>query len=41
MYCNVIVTSPLDQLFTYKVRNKQLVQVGSIVLVPFGKKKIT
>jgi primosomal protein N' (replication factor Y) len=39
MYCNVIVTSPLDQLFTYKVRNKQLVQVGSIVLVPFGKKK--
>ena len=39
MYCNVLVTKPLDHTFTYKVRADQSVELGSVVSVPFGKKK--
>ena len=39
MFCNVIVTRPFDQIFTYKLKKGQSVKEGSIVCVPFGKKK--
>ena len=39
MFCNVIVTRPFDQIFTYKVKKDQIVKVGSIVSIPFGKSK--
>ena len=39
MYCNVIVTRPFDHAFTYRIKNNQKVKIGSIVSVPFGKKK--
>ena len=39
MFCNVIVTRPFDQVFTYKPKKGQSVKEGSIVRVPFGKKK--
>ena len=37
MFCNVIVTRPFDQIFTYKLKKDQILQEGSIVSVPFGK----
>jgi len=39
MYCNVLVTKPFDQYFTYKFNIHQKIKKGSLVLVPFGKKK--
>ena len=39
MYCNVLVTKPFDQYFTYKFNIHQKIKNGSLVLVPFGKKK--
>ena len=39
MYCNVIVTRPFDLAFTYRIKNNQKVKIGSVVSVPFGKKK--
>ena len=39
MFCNVIVTRPLDQVFTYKLKEGQTAKEGSVVLVPFGKTK--
>ena len=39
MYCNVIVTRPFDRTFTYSIKKNQKVKIGSIVSVPFGKKK--
>jgi len=39
MYCNIIVTRPFDQTFTYRIKSNQKVKVGSIVSIPFGKKK--
>jgi len=39
MYCNVIVTRPFDHVFTYRIKNNQKVKIGSVVSVPFGKKK--
>ena len=39
MYCNVLVTKPFDHTFTYKVKRGQILEVGSVVNVPFGKKK--
>ena len=39
MYCNVLVTKPFDQYFTYKFYINQKIKRGSLVLVPFGKKK--
>ena len=38
MYCNVLITKPFDHTFTYKLKSDQIVEKGSIVLVPFGKK---
>ena len=37
MFCNVIITRPFDQKFTYKLKKDQIVKEGSIVCVPFGK----
>ena len=37
MFCNIIVTRPFDQVFTYKLKKGQNVREGSIVSVPFGK----
>ena len=37
MFCNVIVTRPFDQIFTYKLKKGQMVKEGSIVSIPFGK----
>ena len=37
MYCNIIVTKPFDQVFTYKLKKGQTVKKGSVVNVPFGK----
>ena len=37
MFCNVVVTRPFDQVFTYQLKNGQIVKEGSIVSVPFGK----
>ena len=39
MYCNVLVTKPFDHYFTYKFNIYQKVRRGSLILVPFGKKK--
>jgi len=39
MYCNVLIIKPFDQTFTYKVKNGQHLDIGSVVNVPFGKKK--
>jgi len=39
MFCNVIVTRPFDQVFTYKLQKGYVVEKGSIVNVPFGKSK--
>ena len=39
MFCNVIITRPFDQVFTYKLKKGQTVKEGSIVRVPFGKSK--
>ena len=39
MFCNVIVTRPFDQVFTYKLKEGQTAKEGSVVLVPFGKTK--
>ena len=39
MFCNVIITRPFDQRFTYKLKKGQRVIEGSIVKVPFGKSK--
>ena len=38
MYCNVLVTRPFNDAFTYKIGAKQKVQIGSVVSVSFGKK---
>tara|TARA_Y100000590_G_scaffold453119_1_gene597552 strand:+ start:52 stop:2019 length:1968 start_codon:yes stop_codon:yes gene_type:complete len=37
MFCNVVVTRPFDQVFTYQLKNGQVVKEGSVVYVPFGK----
>ena len=37
MFCNVIVTRPFDQIFTYKLKRDQIVKEGSIVSIPFGR----
>ena len=39
MFCNIIITRPFNQVFTYKLKKDQVVEVGSIVSVPFGKSK--
>ena len=39
MFCNVIITRPFDQIFTYKLKKGQVVKEGTIVGVPFGKSK--
>ena len=39
MYCNILVTKPFDQYFTYKFNIHQKIKRGSLVLVPFGKTK--
>ena len=39
MYCNILVTKPFDQVFTYKLSSNQECRVGNIVSVPFGKKE--
>ena len=39
MYCNILVTKPFDQYFTYKLNINQKIKRGSLVLVPFGKTK--
>ena len=36
MYYNIIVARPFDQVFTYE-SNNQTLEVGQIVIVPFGK----
>ena len=36
MYCNLIVTRPFNQFFTYDIGNNK-VRKGQIVIVPFGK----
>ena len=37
MLYDVVVTRPFDKVFTYSSTNEQL-EIGQIVLVPFGKK---
>ena len=39
MYCNILVTKPFDQYFTYKFNINQKIKKGSIIVIPFGKKK--
>ena len=39
MYCNILVTKPFDQYFTYKFNINQKITRGSLVQVDFGKKK--
>ena len=39
MFCNIIITRPFDQYFTYKLQKGQIVKKGTIVRVPFGKTK--
>ncbi len=39
MYCNILVTKPFDQYFTYKCNINHKIKRGSLVLVPFGRKK--
>ena len=36
MYCNLIVTRPFNQVFTYDTGNTK-VKKGQIAIVPFGK----
>ena len=36
MYYNIIVDRPFDQVFTYKA-DDQTLEVGQVVIVPFGK----
>ena len=38
IYCNVIVTRPFNQYFTYKAEDSLKIKVGHVVSVPFGKK---
>ncbi len=37
MYCEIIVTRPFNHAFTYKLKKKKNIKVGTIVSVPFGK----
>ena len=37
MFCNVIVTRPFNQVFTYQLNKDQKAKEGSVVIVPFGK----
>ena len=37
MFCNVIITRPFDQIFTYKLKKGQTVKEGSIISIPFGR----
>ena len=37
MFCNIIITRPFDQTFTYELTDDQNAKEGSIVSVPFGK----
>ena len=37
MLYDVVITRPFDKVFTYSSTNEQL-EIGQIVLVPFGKK---
>ena len=37
-YCNVLVTKPFNNTFTYKAKIDQSVSVGDLVIVPFGRK---
>ena len=37
MYCNIIVTKPFDQVFTYETKDHTITE-GQVVIVPFGKK---
>ena len=39
MFCNVIITRPFDQTFTYRLKKDQIVKEGSIISIPFGKSK--
>ncbi len=39
MYCNILVTKPFDQVFTYKTKPNQKVKIGNIVKVSFGRKR--
>ena len=39
MYYNILVTKPFNQYFTYKFNIHNKIKRGSLVLVPFGKKK--
>ena len=39
MFCNIIITRPFDQYFTYKLKKGQIVKEGTIVRVPFGRTK--
>ena len=36
MYYNIIVARPFDQVFTYE-SDDQFLEIGQIVIVPFGK----
>ena len=36
MYYNILVARPFDQVFTYE-SDDQTLEVGQIVIVPFGK----
>ena len=38
MYCNILVTKPFDQYFTYKFDIDRKIERGNLVLVSFGKK---
>ena len=38
MYCNVLITKPFDQYFTYKFNIHQRISRGNLVFVPFGNK---
>ena len=37
MFCNVIITRPFNQVFTYKLNKNQNAKEGGVVIVPFGK----
>ena len=39
MYCNILVTKPFDQCFTYKLKTNQFIKRGNVVVTSFGKKK--
>ena len=38
MYYNIIIARPFDKVFTYKLDDQSL-EIGQIVIVPFGKTK--